>query len=187
MRNSRSPIEAEIPMERAPVSTEGQRQVIRGIFPVGRSFPVSPVRRVLDEGKRGFPNAAFDHLGGDFRVFLKDGEGGNGESPVADKVPVMGGINPPVVRAVRHTGKQGLVIKGFPDELPCFLTQIVGAPVKRQGDRHGHFRHIEEMGGVPVFKPAECLQLALKPLQVNPVTLDSVDHGKGKRPEDSFA
>ena len=115
-------------------------------------------------------------------MLVPDGEGGEKQPRVADRIPVDRAFVEPGELVVSGGG-EGFLAKGGTEEFPPLRRQPVIEPVVTEPDRHGHLAGVEEMRGIPVPEPADGLHFLQGPVGIG---LLAVDPPGIRQPENAF-
>ncbi len=55
---------------------------------------------------------------------------------------------------------------GLAEQRPLFRRPLIPQPIIADGDRTGHHRRVEEMGGIPVLEAGGGIKVRPRPLQI---------------------
>ncbi|HRV30135.1 MAG TPA: hypothetical protein P5169_00380 [Kiritimatiellia bacterium] len=90
--------------------------------------------------------------------------------------PVVAGLDPPAV--VLDRGAQSLFHEGFGQNLAGIGGEIVIQPIVADGQREGHFGHIEEVRGIPVGEGGGGHKFGGTAVSVRGIAAEAVCHGE---------
>ena len=121
----------------------------RSVSPITCPFGIAPVRSIVAHRKTDPVGGAIQNFLGPFGCFVRNGNGAEGKPSVADLIPVVFGIEEPVISCIVR-GNKSFIDDCFPDRFTRGFGQIGVEPVVPDAECHGHLPYIETVAGVPI-------------------------------------